>query len=462
MGVAISSLSGVLLWSGFGPLEFSLGPYIGMALLFRALLDRPIRIRLINSLVAGSSFFLPLLHWSSSYVGWIPWVSLAILQTLIFALIGLVPLRRNFSSVALFAASFTLIELIRMKYPFGGFGWGRVGHTQVELLSGLYSLVGIAGISFIVALIAALISLIRTRFAALLPLPILVSVLTPGIASTDSLRIIAVQGGVDELGFDYNSRALSVLKRHADTTRLISDSPHLVIWPENASDIDPIASVEAARLISETLEVIKTPLLVGAVLRDDLGPKNVSILYDKDSKISSMYVKQDLAPFGEYMPIRSIAEFIAPEAKRVRDFQPGDRWVAHEIGGKKFQAVICFEVLDDDFLRAGLNDSQFAVAQTNNATFGRSPQAKQQLQIIRARAAEFQRDFAVVSTTGFTAHVNARGEIVDSLDQFDPGLLEMEVATRSGETIASRLGSWVWVGIFVLALIVSRRSVFAR
>ena len=349
-----------------------------------------------------------------------------------------------------------------MKYPFGGFGWGRIGHTQVDLLPGIYSIVGIAGISFFIAFVAGAIALLRFRIIALAPLPILASIFIPNIASTDSLKIVAVQGGVDELGLDYNSRALSVLKRHAQTTRLISSNPQLVVWPENASDIDPLNSAEAAKIISETLNEVRAPLLVGAVLQSEAGPKNVSILYESNSEIASMYVKQDLAPFGEYIPIRSIAEFIAPEAKRVRDFQPGKRWIHHEIAGNRFQSIICFEVLDDDFLRTGLKDSQFSVAQTNNATFGKSPQARQQLQIIRARAAEFQRDFAVVSTTGFTAHINGRGEIADSLDQFDSGILEMEVETRSAETLASGINSWFWLGIFILALIANRRSVFAR
>ena len=462
MGIATSFLSGIFLWSGFAPIEFPLGPYVGMVLLYRSLLNRSIKTRLLHSFIAGASLFLPLLHWSSSYVGWIPWVSLAILQTMIFTLIGLLPIRRDFSSIWLFAASFTVIELIRMKYPFGGFGWGRIGHTQVDLLPGIYSIVGIAGISFFIAFVAGAIALLRFRIIALAPLPILASIFIPNIASTDSLKIVAVQGGVDELGLDYNSRALSVLKRHAQTTRLISSNPQLVVWPENASDIDPLNSAEAAKIISETLNEVRAPLLVGAVLQSEAGPKNVSILYESNSEIASMYVKQDLAPFGEYIPIRSIAEFIAPEAKRVRDFQPGERWIHHEIAGNRFQSIICFEVLDDDFLRTGLKDSQFTVAQTNNATFGKSPQARQQLQIIRARAAEFQRDFAVVSTTGFTAHINGRGEIADSLDQFDSGILEMEVETRSGETLASGINSWFWLGIFILALIANRRSVFAR
>ena len=128
-----------------------------------------------------------------------------------------------------------------------------------------------------------------------------------------------------------------------------------------------------------------------------------------------MYTKQDLAPFGEYMPLRSIAELVTPEAKRVRDFQAGNKWVLHEIAGEKFASVICFEVLDDDFIANGAKEANFLVAQTNNATFGTSPQALQQLQIVRARAAQFHRDFAVVSTTGFTAHIDAEGNIAEEI-----------------------------------------------
>ena len=462
MAIVLSLLSGFSLWSGFAPIEFPLGPYLGIFLLYRNLLDKSMRLRLFYSFMAGACFFLPLLHWSGSYVGWIPWVSLALLQTMLFSLIGLVPINRNFGSIFLFAATFTVIEILRMKYPFGGFGWGRIGHTQVETLSGVYSLIGIAGVTFLVVYISALLTMIRFRFTSLLPVPFILSIFIPNTGADDSLRIVAVQGGVDQLGLDYNARALSVLTRHAETSKQVDSQPELVIWPENASDIDPIATPEAAEIINQTLKQINAPLLVGAVLRNSLGPKNVSILYNEGLKISSMYVKQDLAPFGEYMPIRSIAEFIAPEAKRVRDFQPGKTWVSHEVSGKRFQSIICFEVLDDDFLRTGLRDSDFVVAQTNNATFGKSPQARQQLQIIRARAAEFQREFAVVSTTGFTAHISAEGEVIDSLEQFKPGLLEMEIETRSGQTLASRLGSWLWIGVFLLGLAITRRSVLNR
>ncbi|NDH38072.1 MAG: apolipoprotein N-acyltransferase [Actinobacteria bacterium] len=462
MGIALPVLAGFFLWTGFAPLEFALGPYIGAALLYRSIIDRNLRDRLIASILAGLVFFLPLLHWSSSYVGWVPWVSLSLLQTAFFSLLALFAWRRGVSSAFLFASLFTVIEIARMKWPFGGFGWGRVGHTQVEYLSGLYSIVGVAGVTFVVVTVSTLIVSMQVKTISLLPIPFLISIFLPLPTTNGSIEVVAVQGGVDELGFDYNKRALSVLKRHADATETMPDEVDLIVWPENASDIDPLRNQEAARVIQNVITKTKTPLLVGAVLREELGPKNVSILYNESNRVESMYIKQDLAPFGEYIPIRGIAEFVSPEARRVRDFQSGSEWINHEVSGRVFQSIICFEVLDDDFIREGLSRAEFVVAQTNNATFGRSPQARQQLQIVRARAAEFQRDFAVVSTTGFTAHVNSKGEMVEFLEQFVPGSLEMVLETREKRSMASRIGSWAWIGIFLVTLAVNRRSVFSR
>jgi apolipoprotein N-acyltransferase len=461
VGLVLSVLAGILLWSGFAPLQFPLGPFIGLLVLFKLIVNRSFGQRFFYIAVTGFACFAPLLHWSGSYVGWAPWIALATLQTALFSLLSVFRVERTGRGALLFAAAFTVIELVRMKLPFGGFGWGRIGHTQVDLLSPIYPFVGIAGVSFFVAFFAAWFLAAKFRFLLIVPIFFL-GTLMPMPDKLNEIKVAAIQGGVDELGFDYNQRALGVLKRHVTETLAFDSEPELWIWPENASDIDPISNSQAKKLIAEVIADKQTNLLVGAVLRSNQGPQNVSILYNKDGFVSSLYTKQDLAPFGEYMPLRSIAEWVTPEAKRVRDFQAGNKWVLHEISGRRFAAVICFEVLDDDFFAAGANDANFLVAQTNNATFGTSPQALQQLQIIRARAAQFHRDFAVVSTTGFTAHIDAAGNIVEELDQFEPGALEMKISTYEERTIASRINSWFWAGILALVLLWSRHSVFSR
>ena len=460
--IALSILAGLLIWSGFPPLENPVAPIIGIALLFRLLLKDELKLRLTRAALVGLAFYLPLLHWSSSYVGATPWLILSFGQALFFSAIAFVSLKRNLVSVFLFASAVTVLEILRMKFPFGGFGWGRLGHTQVGLFGDLYPVLGVAGISFFVAFIAATLFIYPIKTLGTLSIILLSAQFLPQQLPHGKINVLAIQGGVDKLGLDFNDRAFSVLERHASLSRKKEFPADLIIWPENAADIDPIKNPRANAIVQEVVKRTGTKLLVGAVLQGDAGPKNASILVNADGEIKTTYLKQDLAPFGEYIPLRNLSEFIAPEAKSVRDFQPGAKWVWHNVSGSKFVSLICFEILDDDFVRTGISGAEFVVAQTNNATFGRSPQAAQQFQIARARAAELGRDFAVVSTTGFTGHVNREGKIIAKLDQYKPGKLGMKVETYRDRTLASQIGSWFWLALLGVALALRYRSIFTR
>ncbi|MEY3685424.1 MAG: hypothetical protein RJB00_374, partial [Actinomycetota bacterium] len=336
--------------------------------------------------------------------------------------------------------------LLRMKAPFGGFGWGRIGFTQVDSLQVFYPIIGVVGVSFIALSLSALV--IARPLFSLVFIPIIALSffdVNQNTASGKSLKIVAVQGSVPQLGLEFNQRALAVLNNHIDATPKQSNAD-LIIWPENASDVDPITNLRARQGIAELIEEIKKPLLIGAVEQRSSGPLNSSLLYGDDGNLLSRYVKQDLAPFGEYIPLRSISEMISPLARQVRDFIPGDNWVKHKVNGIQFQSFICFEVLDDDHIQSGAVNAEFLVAQTNNATFGDSYQAAQQLQITRARAAELSRQFAVVSTTGFTAHIDQNGNVLTVAEQFRPVALEMEIKAFKDRATTVR-GSYTWVGI---------------
>jgi len=445
--------SGLLLFAAFPPFTLWPAALLGAALLFFLLADEKLSRRFLLALLAGGAFFAPLLHWSSIYVGSLPWLILALGECLIFSLIALAPIKRSIYGAIVFASSFTLIELLRMKAPFGGFGWGRIGFTQVDSLQMFYPIIGVVGVSFIALSLSALV-VVRPKYAFLL-IPILalsffdVNLNTP---SGKTLKIVAVQGSVPQLGLEFNQRALAVLNNHIDATPKQSNAD-LIIWPENASDVDPITNLKARQGIADLIKEIEKPLLIGAVEQRSSGPLNSSLFYGADGELLSRYVKQDLAPFGEYIPLRSISEIISPLARQVRDFIPGDNWVKHKVNNIEFQSLICFEVLDDDHIQSGAVNAEFFVAQTNNATFGDSYQAAQQLQITRARAAELSRQFAVVSTTGYTAHIDQNGKVLTAAEQFKPVALEMEIEAFKDRATTVR-GSLFWTGILsVLSLL---------
>ena len=108
----LAVFAGLLLWGGFAPIEIGLLPIIGGALLFYLLSERPLLDRIFTSSLAGLAFFLPLLHWSSTYVGAAPWLILSTGEALLFALISLIPFRRNLAGALSFAGVFLIVELL--------------------------------------------------------------------------------------------------------------------------------------------------------------------------------------------------------------------------------------------------------------------------------------------------------------------------------------------------------------
>ena len=111
--VALALISGLLLFAAFPPIEFWPAAVLGAGLLFLLLAEEKLGTRFRIALLAGGAFFAPLLHWSSIYVGALPWLMLALGESLIFAVIALAPIRKNAYGAIAFASSFTLIELLR-------------------------------------------------------------------------------------------------------------------------------------------------------------------------------------------------------------------------------------------------------------------------------------------------------------------------------------------------------------
>lgn len=449
-------LAGLCFWAGFAPLEFWMAPPLGAIALYLALKDESLKIRLVRSAICGAFFFAPLLQWTGIFIGAQAWIAVTVLQVLLFSLIAFAP--RNPMG---FAATFTLLELLRMKFPWGGFGWGRLGFTQVEPLGFLYPTLGVTGITLLIVALP-LLALVQKYRVLFLLLPLLaIGAISPSIQSNGELRIAAVQGGRISGSQSLLPAARQVFQRHLDISSQVSGNIDLVIWPENSVGIDPLRDSATRDSLGKLARELDRPILVGAVQRSVSGPRNMALLYNEQGNLVSAYQKQDLVPFGEFIPVRSLVERLSPLAERVVDFQPGSNWAFHNLGSAKFAAVICFEVLDDDLIRRAATADFFALL-TNNATFGESPQASQQLQIAQARAAELNREIAVVSTIGHTAKINYHGEITDRIPQFAPGVLATEVNLYDRETLASKSTSWGWtIGLFAL-LLASRLRMWRR
>jgi apolipoprotein N-acyltransferase len=146
-----------------------------------------------------------------------------------------------------------------------------------------------------------------------------------------------------------------------------------------------------------------------------------------------------LTPFGEYIPLRKLAEFVSPFARNVKDFIPGDKAVIHEINGKDIGPIICSELIKDSLVREMAKRSEALIVQTNSATFANTAQSAQQLAITRIRAVEHSRFVLSVSTIGISAFIDNNGRVLSETLQNDKSFLAGELMMSDQTTLVNRI-----------------------
>jgi apolipoprotein N-acyltransferase len=406
----------------------------------------------LSAFLFAFTFNLLSLHWTSTFVGSTPWIILAIGLSLFYLPLALI----GRWGIASYSLIFIIVEEVRNHFPFGGFGWLRIAYSQPDSpYSQIASRGGAIALSALTVLIGSFIYyLFNKRIKLLLLLPGLLLLIPNQVSVVGETSALLVQGNVPQLGLDFNSRAKEVFNNHVKESMIAlkgNNNVDFIVWPENSVDVDPYTNKD----VFEQLQSFDTPLIVGAIVRKSEKLLNTSILWQKASQ--EIYVKQHLTPFGEYIPLRSIASKISPLANEVEDFSPGNRQKTFIVGQARIAPVICFELIDDEILSKAAKDSNILVVQTNSATFGTSAESAQQLSISRIRAIEHSRNILSVSTTGYSAVIDYNGRVLQKTSMATAEHLHATVELINQQSLRDRAGNWASVGTFIWLFVVARR-----
>jgi apolipoprotein N-acyltransferase len=428
------------------------------------------------------AFFFPLLSWTSTQVGQVPWIVLSLLEALYFALLGgagalssrLADRHRTLWPVVI-GVLWVAQEALRDRTPFGGFPWGRLAFSQSNSWLGRFAWLGGAPlVSFAVAVCGGLLVTLAWRrwqrptaanlrrplmLAAAAVLVVLVGLVVPTWTTAPqgrTMTVAVVQGNVPRLGLEFNEQRRRVLDNHVKATLRLADDvehhrrprPDVVVWPENSSDIDPTSNGDAAEEISRAAKKIGAPIVVGTMVRDKVGNQNISLVWDPKTGPGFKYVKQHPVPFAEYIPIkgfvRTVAGFIDQRMvdgiDRVVGFKPGKKPGVIPVAGTKLSGIICFEVAYDDLVRSSVtNGAQIIAVQTNNATFNNA-EATQQMAMVRLRSVEHGRDGLMASTVGVSGFTDSSGAVYDETSFNTPKVLVRTFHLGEATTPATAMG----------------------
>ena len=349
-----------------------------------------------------------------------------------------------------------LAEWLKSTVPFGGFPWGVVGFSQDD--SPLLAIAHFGGaplVSFAVALVGFSLGAIvhrgacawwrtappraaaapargraaRRRASSLVLLdrraghPVRPHSRRRVRATTRPSTVAAVQGNVPRLGLEFNAQRRAVLDNHVrETLRLAEDvragrapQPAVVIWPENSSDIDPIANRDAADQIAVGRR--RDPRADPGRRRrrgprlhpgEPGGDQHGDRLGRRRADPASATTRRSCSRSASTCRGASFFRHLSSFADRAGYFVPGDGNGVVHAAGIPIGVTTCWEVIFDRAARESvLNGAQFLAVPTNNATFDESMSA-QQLAFARLRAVEHDRYVVVAGTVGHQRGHRAR------------------------------------------------------
>ena len=474
----VAMLAGIVSVLGFAPFQLFPAAIVSLAVLF-GLLARQRR--------AGFGFAIGLAWGLGAFLGGVSWLYVALHRfggmpsvlaafciflfcaylALWPALAGAMFVRwrsgRSARDALLAGGLWALTEWLR-GWVLTGFPWLAIGYSQTppSPLAGFFPVLGVYGVSALVAVLAAGPGIMIQRGPGRM-LPWTVSaVLLLGLGqglrsvvwtapSGEPVRVALVQTNIEQDLKWQPERLQQWLALNLDLVR--NHPAQIVVLPESTLPMlaDHLPEGYLAQMGTSAAKG-GGAAIVGVFMRDAEGRIYNAARTVGEGPVQT-YAKQHLVPFGEYSP--PTFDWFYRLAKIPMSDQTGgaaDQPLI-ELAGQRLALNICYEDAFGDEIRRRAGDAGILVNLSNLAWYGDSFAQPQHLQIARARALETGRPMLRATNTGMTAAIRPDGTVDGVLPPFTRDVLTVSVQGMTGLTPYLRWGDALALGLAVLALL---------
>jgi apolipoprotein N-acyltransferase len=191
-----------------------------------------------------------------------------------------------------------------------------------------------------------------------------------------------------------------------------------VLWPENVIDTEDFAASWQLTEVAAQAQRLGVPFAVG-VTEDVEGQPgritNSQVVVSPDGDVTSRYDKVRRVPFGEYVPLRGLLESLgAPVDQVASDAIAGTTPAVLSLpDDHRAAVVISWEVFFAGRAREGVKEGgELILNPTNGSSYTGTIVQTQQVASSRLRAIETGRWVLQAAPTGFTAVIDADGDVL--------------------------------------------------
>lgn len=511
----VALVGALLMWGALPPLGLGfLGwiapvPWLWLARQPELRGRRPYRAIWFSAFVfwLGILHWLRLPHWATSF----GWIALAFYMSLytpaIVALVRYAARQFRISIVISAPIVWTAADQAR-AYLLSGFSMGSLCHSQYRWTSVIQTadLCGEFGVTFLMVLTAAAVARALPlgggesntrredwRFIGLAAGIVAAMVgygrwsLAIGDAAMEpGPKIALIQGSIDtEMKYDPNS-SKNVYDHYMSLSQsAVAADPavQLIVWPETmfpystmslSEDVEPGPNdswtIEVLRqgadlnqmAIATTAERLGRPLLIGIgaeqYTKGNVRRWNSALYTDAHGNHKGRYDKCHAVPFGEYTPFAETFPFLYNLTPLTGGIEEGKRAEAFDLSGTMLSPSICYETVLARVIRREVLELRgrgiepdVLVNVTNDGWFWGSSELDLHLICGVFRAVECRKPLVIAANTGFSAHIDSAGRIVEQGPRREAGFIDAAVMLDHRRSPYLAGGDWLANGCVIAA-----------
>ena len=371
--------------------------------------------------------------------------------------------KKKIESIFLFALIFSFIEYLR-GHLFGGFPWNLISFSLVEInqLIQILSYVGTYSFNLIVVtifLVPAVILFEVTNKSKLLTVLVAVTLIISNIIfgnlvldkhnnilnSPLNLTIKIISPKIELKRFFDGTDPSLVIKDLVELGN-IDNRDAIYIYPEGILPSINLNEIQEYSSIFKNYFQDNHKIIVGTTRYEETEIFNSMALLDNNLELISVYDKNKLVPFGEYLPFENF--FKNYGFKKItlgyQSFSPADERSLISVKDLRFLPLICYEIIYSGSLYKNSENYDFIINISEDGWFGKSIGIDQHFFHSVFRSIEEGKNIIRSANNGISAHIDSKGQIIKKIESTQKGVIEIDSYKKGSKTIFSSFGNKIF------------------
>ena len=376
---------------------------------------------------------------------------------------------KKIKSIFLFALIFSFMEYLR-GHVFGGFPWNLISFSLVEINQFLQILAYIGTYSFnlivvTIFLIPAVILFEVTIKAKLLTVLFSITLVISNfifgnsvldkynnvLSSQLNLTIKIISPKIDLKRFFDGTDPSLVIKDLAELGN-IDNKDAVYVYPEGILPSINLNEIQKYSSVFKNYFQDNHKIIVGITRYKDKEILNSMALLDNNLKLISVYDKNKLVPFGEYLPFESFFKNYGFKkiTQGYQSFSSANERSTISIDDFKFLPLICYEIIYSGSLFKNSENYDFIINISEDGWFGKSIGIDQHFFHSIFRSIEEGKNIIRSANNGISAYIDSKGQIIKKIESTQKGVIEIQSYKKGSKTIFSSFGNKIFFYFLIL------------